>query len=349
MRARIMVGLLLAAALVLAVASGALGAGEPARDQEQLQSQQRFRVHERLQLQARELKQAQLRLREGVEVALPPDGAVTSDQALQIQGQVQAEYQVQVRLVTAAGEQMLQAMVGQDGSFTSPDLPLQPGLNQIRLQVRDQNGLMVAEAVRRIVRPGGELPPLPDVAGHWAEDAIVRMAALQVVSGYEDGSFHAADKVTGAQFVKMLAATAGLPEATEPTEGYEGIPAGNWANGYLGAAVRAGIVKGPEDPAFPGNGQATRAQMTVMLIRALGLEEEARQVAAESQLRTQFGDSEAIPEWARAAVALAYEKGLVSGLPDGTFRPDDPADRAQAVVLLLRFLDLYQTEAAVQP
>lgn len=175
------------------------------------------------------------------------------------------------------------------------------------------------------------------------------MAALHVVNGYDDGSFHATDRVTGAQFLKMVAVTAGLPESTEPIVGYDGIPSGNWANAYLGAAVRAGIVKGPDDPAFPGSGEATRAQMTVMLVRALGLEGEAQQVAAETRLRTQFGDTDAIPEWARAAIALAYEKGLVSGLPDGSFHPDDPADRAQAIVLLLRFLELSQNEPVIQP
>ncbi|MFC4599574.1 S-layer homology domain-containing protein [Cohnella hongkongensis] len=41
---------------------------------------------------------------------------------------------------------------------------------------------------------------------------------------------------------------------------------------------------------------------------------------------------------AAAAAARAANAGLVSGMPDGTFAPQDRVNRAQAAVLLARFL-----------
>lgn len=348
---------LLTTALLLAVASAAYAAGDMPAAQEQDQTRTRDQVRQQLRTQAqdcllqqaRTLEQSRLRLQDGVEVEAPRDGSVTQDKGFRVQGKVQAGYQVSVRLTAGESDKEFQLAVGQDGSFATPDLNLAPGLNQVRVQVRDQNGRIVAETVRRIVAPGGDLPALSDIPGHWAEQAIVKMAAMQVVNGYDDGRFAPQDKVSGAQFLKMLAGTANLPADTTPVTGFEGIPAGDWANPYLGAAIKAGIVKGPDDPAFSGAGQATRAQMAVMLIRALGLEKEAEQAALQNQVRTQFGDGDKIPDWARGAIALAYEKGLITGMPDGTFQPDAPADRAQAVVMLLRFLNLYGTEEIVTP
>lgn len=42
--------------------------------------------------------------------------------------------------------------------------------------------------------------------------------------------------------------------------------------------------------------------------------------------------------WAEAEIAYAFRKGIVTGYPDGQFRPDAPCSRTELVVLLLRAL-----------
>ncbi|RAU92608.1 S-layer homology domain-containing protein, partial [Paenibacillus sp. YN15] len=42
--------------------------------------------------------------------------------------------------------------------------------------------------------------------------------------------------------------------------------------------------------------------------------------------------------WAEKAVRLLASRGILSGYPDGSFRPDQPLTRAETVVLLNRML-----------
>ena len=42
--------------------------------------------------------------------------------------------------------------------------------------------------------------------------------------------------------------------------------------------------------------------------------------------------------WARQAILQVAERGIVSGYPDGNFRPDNPISRAEFIVMLIRLL-----------
>ena len=44
--------------------------------------------------------------------------------------------------------------------------------------------------------------------------------------------------------------------------------------------------------------------------------------------------------WAREDIDWAKEKGIAKGYPDGTFHPDEPITRAEAVVMLRRLYKL---------
>ena len=50
--------------------------------------------------------------------------------------------------------------------------------------------------------------------------------------------------------------------------------------------------------------------------------------------------------WAAEVVSFAAEEGWVSGYPDGTFRPDAPVSRAEAVKILNHALDRRAGERA---
>jgi hypothetical protein len=49
-----------------------------------------------------------------------------------------------------------------------------------------------------------------------------------------------------------------------------------------------------------------------------------------------FVDSRAISTWARSAVARAAAQKMIMGYPDNTFRPANPATRAEAVSIFAR-------------
>jgi hypothetical protein len=97
--------------------------------------------------------------------------------------------------------------------------------------------------------------------------------------------------------------------------------------------TKAGIITGYDDGTFRADRQIDRAEMTVMLARALGLKlEQASELPA-------FADREQIPEWARASIAAAVDEGIVQGKTGNRFAPGDVTKRAEAVVAIMNLLD----------
>jgi hypothetical protein len=57
-----------------------------------------------------------------------------------------------------------------------------------------------------------------------------------------------------------------------------------------------------------------------------------------NQLSAKFTDQASISSWAKASVAQSANAGIIEGMGDGTFAPSEFATRAQAAVMLKRFL-----------
>ncbi|MFC5469163.1 S-layer homology domain-containing protein [Cohnella suwonensis] len=131
----------------------------------------------------------------------------------------------------------------------------------------------------------------------------------------------------------------GLPAVKEPaipTEPLKDIRfgdiGGHWAESDIIKAASAGIVNGYADGTFMPGKTVTRAEFAVMLANALK--------PAATGTAPAFADSTAIPSWARQAVALAAQAGIVTGDQSGRFRPNAPITRAEMAVMLANSLKL---------
>ena len=86
----------------------------------------------------------------------------------------------------------------------------------------------------------------PDVAsGHWAEAAIVDMAAQGVVRGTDDGRFLPSREVGCSDFSTMLVRMAFQEELTEHTDTTAG-----WWQPYTDTLLEAGVLDGTTAKAF---------------------------------------------------------------------------------------------------
>ncbi|WP_138755001.1 asparaginase domain-containing protein [Paenibacillus sinopodophylli] len=103
---------------------------------------------------------------------------------------------------------------------------------------------------------------------------------------------------------------------------------GHWAEAAIKEAVAAGIVKGYVDGTFKPNNTVTRAEFSVMLMGALKAEGESEALA--------FADQASIAAWAKDAVAQAVKAGVISGYPDGTFRPSANILRMEMVSMIAK-------------
>lgn len=145
--------------------------------------------------------------------------------------------------------------------------------------------------------------------------------------------------LTRAEAARLLVGALGLSHDArdlrlQPSRFYD-VPVGEAAS-YIETAAELGLMRGYGDGTFGPDAPLTRAQLVAVLVRALGLEGQARD-AARAPLS--YADASSIPAWAWGYVAVAADKGLVKGFDDGTFRPDAATARGDAAALVVRFME----------
>ncbi len=113
------------------------------------------------------------------------------------------------------------------------------------------------------------------------------------------------------------------------TSGAASDTRGHWAEQYIGLLQKRGTIGGFPDGSFKPNDYITRAQFAAIATRALKLPPAGRPA--------NFRDVPA-KYWAANAISQVSDAGLVTGFPDGSFRPEDKITRAQALVILAKAL-----------
>ncbi len=174
---------------------------------------------------------------------------------------------------------------------------------------------------------------------HWAKEAIDRAVTLGIVKGYADGTFKPQKPVTRAEFVTMLvrALQPRNPLISDKAAFTDEAEIGEWARAEVALAVGSGWINGFSDGSFRPGRQITRSEMTTIAARALGLTvtgEERSESGMES-----FSDWSRVPSWAKPAFAAAVENGLIQGRGGNRLAPEEPTNRAESIVLILRLLD----------
>ncbi len=171
--------------------------------------------------------------------------------------------------------------------------------------------------------------------GFWAEQLIDRMSAKGLIVG-SGGRFEPARAMTRYEALAVIVRVLGLEEsararASIPAAFREAAAVPAWARGYVAEAVERGIIAGGELTAFHGGERATRLQVAAWLVRALGLEEEARQASSAAG----FTDLGGVAAGWRGYVAVIADLGIMAG-SQGRFRPYDPVPRAEMAAIVAR-------------
>ncbi|TEB10588.1 S-layer homology domain-containing protein [Pelotomaculum propionicicum] len=177
-----------------------------------------------------------------------------------------------------------------------------------------------------LVEDSRKAPSFKDTKGHWASQAISRLALSGVAKGFPDGTFGPGQPITRAQFVSLLAAALQWPAPENQPSFKDAVP--QWAQPAIAAAVSRGVVTGYPDGTFLPDARVTRSEMAVMINRALNIGE-----AEEAS----YKDSDLIPAFALDAVDSVTEAGILQG-SNGYFRPGDGATRAETAVAIDRVI-----------
>lgn len=119
-----------------------------------------------------------------------------------------------------------------------------------------------------------------DVAAdaNYAE-AVTVLSALDIINGYEDGSFKPEGKITRAEYAAIVCRVNNMDDAAKAnaTGGiFTDVAADHWASGYIATAYQAGIINGMGDGTFAPEAEVTYEQAVKMLVAALGYEMKAQ-------------------------------------------------------------------------
>lgn len=174
-----------------------------------------------------------------------------------------------------------------------------------------------------------------DVAGHWAQAAILRWSDYGVLQGSE-GKFSPDGTLTRGQMAVILSRLLNLPAA--PSAGFTDVAPDAWYADGINRCAAAGILQGSEGKAMPED-PITREQAMVMLCRALGI------AAEDVGALAGFSDLSLVSDYARPYVAALVKAGVVKGDANGLLNPLSKITRAEIVTMIDRLVGHYAKDA----
>lgn len=113
---------------------------------------------------------------------------------------------------------------------------------------------------------------------------------------------------------------------------FSDLPSSHWASAIIGSLCKKNIIGGYPDGTFGPENNITRAEFTVILSRAIGLNQEKTGTTAYSDV--------APSDWYFSSIQAAARAGLVKGYGTGEFRPGAPITRQEVAIILVRAMDL---------
>ncbi|MFC4597408.1 S-layer homology domain-containing protein [Cohnella hongkongensis] len=178
-----------------------------------------------------------------------------------------------------------------------------------------------------------------DLNGHWAKADVELLASKRIASGVSGTEFAPGRPITRAEFTALLVRALGLKIERTGSADFEDVSEEDWFAPIIKAGVEAGLVSGISKDEFAPGAPMTREQMAVMFNNAftfLGYPEADAEYAPI--VLDKFEDSADISAWAKSAVAQSVAAGIIRGTAGDAIAPSEATTRAQAVVMLRRFL-----------
>lgn len=174
----------------------------------------------------------------------------------------------------------------------------------------------------------------PDVpAGNWSEAVVASAREYNLLLGNANGTFGFGKSITRAEFVTVLCRMFRWETVTVSVPSFPDL--GDWFDPYIETALAHSVFDTtatfrPRDP-------ITRQEMAVMLVRALGLSDLAKQIDVS---HLPFTDVTAD----KAYITLAYDIGMTNGVKPTLFAPESGAKREEAAAMLVRVYERYMAK-----
>ena len=161
-------------------------------------------------------------------------------------------------------------------------------------------------------------------AGTVVSEAVDILSNLNILTGFEDGTFRPDETVTRAQMAAIICRTLGYEDQAQSSMGstvFNDVAADHWASGYVNVAQAQQIINGYGDGNYGPEDLVTYEQAVKMIVSALGYD-----LAAASKGGYPTG-----------YLAIASAKGITK---NANGRVGDAAARGTIAVLVYNSLDV---------
>lgn len=173
-------------------------------------------------------------------------------------------------------------------------------------------------------------------SGHWAYEDIQRLYNVNVFIGYSDGLFKPDNTITRAEFIKVISLLSIREEEEDVDlkflEKYK--LSNHWGYSYLEIAARKGLITlhdtEKDIDLMKFDGDITRAEMALLMARAF--KEDIMNYDAP------LSDIKEINKNHKEAIEKIFGKGIIKGYPNNTFAPYNDSTRAEAAVVINRYV-----------
>ncbi len=244
----------------------------------------------------------------------------------------------------------------------------------MRRSVKEKMGIVIALTVfacavmlpvpQKVYAAVSEFSDLPTT--HWAYDSVQEMQKSGIIKGYSDGTFKPSKTVTYAEFIKMVVVALNGDDGL--TKKYSSV---HWAADYCEKAVEKAYFNNCEsknlekivstldstefqkDPVGYSKKMSLgkvldspidRADMSVLISNASGkFSGKLSKDRAKIYDEISDVDNNTIGCY---EIANVYDCGIISGYPDGSFKPEGTLTRAEAGAVIYRTLKLKEEYGA---
>ena len=218
------------------------------------------------------------------------------------------------RKITAESELYYQELAAPDGYIMSGD---KVGIEKSDLTTSQTNAELNVETVRNYRNTA---PADLNSSDHVA-----------YVHGYPDGTVKPNHQITRAEVAMMLyrlLADTRMAEIQTTFNSFSDVSPDVWYNEAVSTMTNGKYIAGYPDGTFGGNKSITRAEFVTMLVRFIGVQDEACSFSDVSKAH-----------WAYDYIATATQAGWIAGYSDGSFKPEQAITRAEAMTIINRVLN----------
>lgn len=182
-------------------------------------------------------------------------------------------------------------------------------------------------AAETVAAAAGTVAAAAAVETSWAQEYLDTLVDWDVMRGDVDGSLYPDRSITRAEFVAMVNRAYGYHDPTLTP--FTDVDLASWYYDDIGIGYNVGYFTGTSSVTASPDESLTREQAVLLLARNMMMQETAGEVLG-------FSDSRDFSDWSRNIIRSAVQNGVISGYPDGSFRPQDEITRAEVASMLVK-------------